>query len=155
MGPCWRGRATGAGLGSVVSAKRQHCGHRWDISSQHSHYQDSNPHHLHTPARRIAEHLLSELLKASPPHPSRPKAVTYYDEALAGFAVLDATGRCARVGESPIAAADTFVVYDDARCRGADLVLRAGAVGLVTLGPGTTKDRVMQVGGCLSVCLSD
>jgi hypothetical protein len=40
-----------------------------------------------------------------------------------------------------------FAVFDDARCRGSDLKLRRQAVGLLTLGPGLCKDKLMQAAG--------
>ena len=50
---------------------------------------------------------------------------------------------------SPIAEHQTFVIFDDARCRGADLKLRLDAVGLLTLGPDMCKDKLMQAAGQL------
>ncbi|GLC35648.1 hypothetical protein PLESTM_000350400 [Pleodorina starrii] len=44
---------------------------------------------------------------------------------------------------------ETLVIFDDARCRGADLQLRPDAVGLLTLGPGVCKDKLMQAAGRL------
>jgi hypothetical protein len=41
--------------------------------------------------------------------------------------------------------AECFVVFDDARCRGADLKLRRNALALLTLAPGLQKDKLMQV----------
>lgn len=76
---------------------------------------------------------------------SRFKGVTYYDPHLGGWAVVEPAGRRLPRHASPTPERDTFVVYDDARCRGADLRLRPDAVGLVTLGPGINKDKVMQV----------
>ena len=62
---------------------------------------------------------------------------------------MDAGERCLPRHASPIAERDAFVIFDDARCRGADLQLRLGAVGLLTLGPGIGKDKVMQAAGRL------
>ncbi len=42
-----------------------------------------------------------------------------------------------------------FVIYDDARCRGADLHLRPNTVALLTLASTTTKDKLMQAAGRL------
>ncbi|KAG2496793.1 hypothetical protein HYH03_005201 [Edaphochlamys debaryana] len=75
--------------------------------------------------------------------------VTYFDEGKRCWVVEDRQGRRAPRDASPFPEADTFVLFDDARCRGADLKLRLGAVGLLTLGPGSTKDRVMQAAGRL------
>jgi hypothetical protein len=35
---------------------------------------------------------------------------------------------------------DTFIIFDDARTRGADMKMSQGAVAMVTLGPQMTKD---------------
>lgn len=40
-----------------------------------------------------------------------------------------------------------LTLFDEARCRGADLHLRPDAVGLLTLGPSTCKDKLMQAAG--------
>jgi hypothetical protein len=45
---------------------------------------------------------------------------------------------------SPIKPADCFTIFDESRCRGADIVLKPTAIGLVTLGPRMTKDKLMQ-----------
>lgn len=47
-----------------------------------------------------------------------------------------------------------FTLFDEARCRGADLQLRPDAVGLLTLGPTTCKDKLMQAagGGRVGMC---
>ena len=58
-------------------------------------------------------------------------------------------GRCLPRHASPVAEKDAFVIYDEARCRGADLQLRPLAVGLLTLGPTTSKDKMMQAAGRL------
>jgi hypothetical protein len=39
---------------------------------------------------------------------------------------------------------DTFIIFDDARTRGADMKMSQGAVAMVTLGPQMTKDKFMQ-----------
>lgn len=48
-----------------------------------------------------------------------------------------------------------FTLFDEARCRGADLQLRGDAVGLLTLGPTTTKDKLMQAAGRLRKLVRD
>jgi hypothetical protein len=51
------------------------------------------------------------------------------------------------------------MVFDDARCRGADLKLRQNALGLLTVAPGLQKDKLMQVGSDIALvfgmCLWD
>ncbi|KAG2486452.1 hypothetical protein HYH03_014899 [Edaphochlamys debaryana] len=95
-----------------------------------------------TSNRDAAAYLLPRL-------PGDCRGVTFFDEPQRSWLVADRTGRAAPLHASPIPEADTFVLFDDARCRGADLKLRLRAVGLLTLGPGTTKDRVMQAAGRL------
>jgi hypothetical protein len=48
---------------------------------------------------------------------------------------------------SPIRERDTFVIFDDARSRGADMKLRPNAVAGLTLGSRLTKDKLMQGAG--------
>ncbi|KAG2496538.1 hypothetical protein HYH03_005361 [Edaphochlamys debaryana] len=93
--------------------------------------------------RSAAAYLLRRL------DPARFKGVTCFDERERAWVVADALGRRWPLHASPIPAADTFAIFDDARCRGADLKLRLNAVGLLTLGPGATKDKVMQAAGRL------
>ncbi|KXZ49831.1 hypothetical protein GPECTOR_19g282 [Gonium pectorale] len=97
-----------------------------------------------TTNRAAAEFLLPLLLDAS-----RFQGVCFFDEQLRAWAVLDRSGRLLRRGASPIAERDTFAIFDEARCRGADLQLRLDTVGLLTLGPGACKDKVMQAAGRL------
>ncbi|KAG2492053.1 hypothetical protein HYH03_009551 [Edaphochlamys debaryana] len=96
-----------------------------------------------TSNRSAAAYLLSRLDRG------RYRGVTYFDEGQRFWVVEDRQGRRAPRHASPIPEADTFVLFDEARCRGADLKLRLGAVGLLTLGPGSTKDKVMQAAGRL------
>ena len=63
--------------------------------------------------------------------------------------VVDLQGRRMPRHSSPILEAQAFTIFDEARCRGADLQLRADAVGLLTLGPTTCKDKLMQAAGRL------
>jgi hypothetical protein len=42
-----------------------------------------------------------------------------------------------------------MALFDDARCRGADLALQQTAVGLLTLAAGMPKDKLMQAAGRL------
>ncbi len=79
--------------------------------------------------------------------PSRHKAVCYHDTASRAWVVLDRTGRALPLAASPVSARECFALYDEARCRGADLQLRRDAVGLLTLGPGLCKDKLMQAAG--------
>eukprot|EP00752_Nemacystus_decipiens_P003638 g3353.t1 len=66
-----------------------------------------------------------------------------------GWMVLDRVGRYAALAESGLNAAEAFSIYDEARCRGADLKLSPEATALLTIGPGNMKDKVMQAAGRL------
>eukprot|EP00798_Chlamydomonas_sp_ICE-L_P016685 gene16685-22945_t len=84
-----------------------------------------------------------------PNFPARFKGVVYFDTALQLWMALERRGRCQPLQSSPLAERDAFVIFDDARCRGADMKLRSDAVGLLTIGPGMVKDKMMQAAGRL------
>jgi hypothetical protein len=48
---------------------------------------------------------------------------------------------------SPVRERDAFVLFDQHQCRGADMKLRQGAMGMLSLGPGLCKDALMQAAG--------
>lgn len=50
-------------------------------------------------------------------HPSLFKGVTYYDEGMREWAVLDRAGGTTPLHASPVKDVDTFVIFDDSRCR--------------------------------------
>eukprot|EP00798_Chlamydomonas_sp_ICE-L_P016735 gene16735-23007_t len=81
--------------------------------------------------------------------PDRFKGVVYFDTSLQLWMALERRGRCQPKQSSPLAERDAFVIFDDARCRGADMKLRSDAVGLLTMGPGMVKDKMMQAAGRL------
>eukprot|EP00798_Chlamydomonas_sp_ICE-L_P016366 gene16366-22568_t len=81
--------------------------------------------------------------------PDRFKGVVYFDTSLHQWMALERRGRCQPLQSSPLAERDAFVIFDDARCRGADMKLRSDAVGLLTIGPGMVKDKMMQAAGRL------
>lgn len=93
--------------------------------------------------RAAADYLLQLLDR------QRFSGVCYYDEAEREWVVADPQGRRQPRASSPIREAQCLTLFDEARCRGADLQLRHGAVGLLTLGPATTKDKLMQSAGRL------
>ncbi|KXZ43396.1 hypothetical protein GPECTOR_91g550 [Gonium pectorale] len=68
---------------------------------------------------------------------------------MGGWVMLDRRGRLAPRAASPLSERHAFVIFDQARCRGADLQLAPDAVGLLTLGPGVCKDALMQAAGRL------
>lgn len=81
--------------------------------------------------------------------------VVYFGTSRGGAAVggswmvLDRVGRCLPLAQSPLKASAAFCIYDEARCRGADLKLSPEAKALLTLGPRNGKDKVMQAAGRL------
>eukprot|EP00884_Botryococcus_braunii_P022386 jgi/Botrbrau1/8831/Bobra.0335s0018.1 len=78
----------------------------------------------------------------------RFKGVCWYD-ALWGWSICNMRGHTWARHNSPLLEREAFVIFDEAHCRGADLQLRRGAVGLLTLAPKSTKDKVMQAAGRL------
>ena len=62
--------------------------------------------------------------------------VLFYDgtDSL-DWVVLERSGRCLPKDISPIQEVDSFVIFDEPRCRGTDLKLRSNAVALLTLAP--------------------
>ena len=76
---------------------------------------------------------------------ARFKGVCYFDLTEKKWTICNLNGRATPRHASPIAEHEAFTVFDDARCRGADLQLRDDAVALLTLGPKITKDKLMQV----------
>eukprot|EP00798_Chlamydomonas_sp_ICE-L_P027656 gene27656-7294_t len=81
--------------------------------------------------------------------PARFKGVVYFDTSLQLWMALEWRGRCQPLQSSPLAERDAFVIFDDARCRGADMKLRNDAVGLLTIGPG----RLRQLDKGQRLCL--
>eukprot|EP00798_Chlamydomonas_sp_ICE-L_P024220 gene24220-9819_t len=96
-----------------------------------------------TSNRNAADYMLPNL------DPARFKGVVYFDTSLQLWMALERRGRCQPLQSSPLAERDAFVIFDDARCRGADMKLRSDAVGLLTIGPGMVKDKMMQAAGRL------
>ncbi len=92
--------------------------------------------------RRVAELLLAH-------HP----VVVFFETAAsaAGWKVVNDKGQEWRLEASPIPARSAFVFFDEARCRGADLVLHPEAVAVVTLCAGLRKDALIQVCACVAV----
>jgi hypothetical protein len=93
-----------------------------------------------------AAHVLQLLRDAGSPL----QAAVYFDAASghAGeWVVVDHQGGRWPKKRAPIAERDAFVLYDEARCRGADMRLRRDAVAVLTLGPRMGKDKLMQAAG--------
>eukprot|EP00961_Rhodomonas_salina_P053465 717141-Rhodomonas_salina.1 len=85
--------------------------------------------------RRVAERMLCSL-------PDAFQGVTFYGEEQ--WRVLERSGDCEPMHISALLPKYTFAFYDERRCRGADLKLLPDAVGLVTVGPKMTWDKLAQ-----------
>jgi hypothetical protein len=72
------------------------------------------------------------------------RAVVYFEIAKKSWMVKSRNGQIWSLHSSPIQPIDCFTIFDEGRCRGADIILRPTAIGLVTLGPKMTKDKLMQ-----------
>ena len=104
--------------------------------------------------RGAAQHAL-QLMRSPQPggdgdgvsRPTALQAVVYYDgKANAGageWVLLSADGGSWPLS-SPIRERNVFVIFDEARCRGADMKLRRDAKAVLTLGPRMAKDKLMQ-----------
>ena len=95
------------------------------------------------------------LLSAKVTLPVRFRGVVFFDANERGvtgggsWTVLDRLGRFASLNSSSIRAAEAFCIYDEARCRGADLKLSPDSKAVLTIGPKNGKDKVMQAAGRL------
>lgn len=87
--------------------------------------------------------------------PERCRGVVFFDSsrgttAVGGeWMVLDRVGRSVALSESPIQASEALSIYDEARCRGADLKLSPDAKAILTIGPKNGKDKALQAAGRL------
>ncbi|CAN0526725.1 unnamed protein product, partial [Ectocarpus sp. 8 AP-2014] len=87
--------------------------------------------------------------------PETFRGVVFFDAsrgtaAVGGeWMVLERVGCSVALSGSPIRASEAFAIYDEARCRGADLKLSPDATALLTIGPKNGKDKVMQAAGRL------
>ncbi|KAH9126266.1 hypothetical protein AeMF1_003292 [Aphanomyces euteiches] len=74
--------------------------------------------------------------------------IVYFDTSRRQWMVLTRqTQQTFQLNASPIKERNCFVLFDDARSRGADMRLRIDAVAAITLGPKLTKDKLMQGAG--------
>lgn len=124
---------------------------------EHDHWTLS---HVSCPAHILDESITASLVegrreaasyaraKLTQKQTTRFKGVCWYDVQEA-WTIRDWEGRTWPLNTSPLMARDCFVIFDEAHCRGADLQLSRGAVGLLTLAPKSTKDKVMQAAGRL------
>lgn len=88
-------------------------------------------------------------LLSSPEAGGRFAGVCYFDEGEDQWMVCDKRGRRLPRHVSPIREAQALTLFDEARCRGADLQLRIDATAVLTLVPATHKDKLMQAAGRL------
>ena len=78
----------------------------------------------------------------------RFEGVNYHDAQLGGWTIMSRRNQvCELTRTSPIAPANCFTLYDEARTRGTDWKLSADARALVTLSEGMVKDKLMQAIG--------
>ena len=73
------------------------------------------------------------------------QGVVYFD--LNQWWVRDGLGREWPKHASPIHEQDSFVYFDESRCRGTDMKLKLNAEAVLTLGPKMCKDKLMQAAG--------
>lgn len=77
------------------------------------------------------------------------KGVVFFDNHSQDgqWMALEPSGRLLPKNQSPVQEAEAFVIFDEPRCRGADLKLSRTAVALLTIGPKMCKDKLMQAAG--------
>ena len=71
-------------------------------------------------------------------------AVTFFNSDTRSWQILNRFGELWNIERAPIQVKDTFVYFDEYRCRGADMKLLPDACALVTLGPKMNKDKLFQ-----------
>ncbi|GFH58370.1 hypothetical protein CTEN210_14846 [Chaetoceros tenuissimus] len=91
----------------------------------------------------VAKYILQHLIEKS----RILKGVTFYDDKREDWMILEKSGRCLTRVQSSLEEIETFVVFDEPRCRGVDMKLRSDAVAVMTLGQNLTKDKFMQAAG--------
>ena len=75
--------------------------------------------------------------------------ILFFDNEVRDWVILERSGRQYPKDLSPVEEDRVFAVFDEPRCRGTDLKLRADAVAVLTLGPGLCKDKLLQGAGRL------
>eukprot|EP00590_Aulacoseira_subarctica_P001536 CAMPEP_0172420326 /NCGR_PEP_ID=MMETSP1064-20121228/6710_1 /TAXON_ID=202472 /ORGANISM="Aulacoseira subarctica , Strain CCAP 1002/5" /LENGTH=2877 /DNA_ID=CAMNT_0013160247 /DNA_START=12 /DNA_END=8645 /DNA_ORIENTATION=- len=80
---------------------------------------------------------------------SRFKGVVYYSSKKCNWRLIDTKYRETSLITSPIRECDAFVIFDQSRCRGADLKLKSDAKAFLSIGPFQCKDSLMQAAGRL------
>ena len=75
------------------------------------------------------------------------KGITYCTEGV--WKVFDTATHSTIARESSIPEHETFVIFDEARTRGADIKMKTETIAALSIGPVMTKDRLMQAVGRL------
>jgi hypothetical protein len=92
--------------------------------------------------RNIAEDILARMTEACP-----YRGVIFFDVALRSWRIRARDGQEWSKSASPIPERECFALFDELRCRGADLKLAYNAVAVVTVGSRMCKDKLMQAAG--------
>jgi Protein of unknown function (DUF3645) len=90
----------------------------------------------------VAEYFLKQL-------PEKFLGIVYFSVHHSSWRVLDRKHAVTNLTSSPISERDAFVIYDQNRCRGADMKLRRNAVAILSIGPRQRKDALLQAAGRL------
>ncbi len=98
------------------------------------------------PNREIAE-VLREKLLGMPPQECRYRGVVFFDVKFGHWRVLALDRQEWPKSASPIPERECFALFDEIRCRGADLKLAHDTVAVVTVGAKMCKDKLMQAAG--------
>ena len=72
------------------------------------------------------------------------KGVAFYND---GWKIREINGMIKPKHQSPIKDEHLFVIFDEPHCRGSDFKLPSTATAALTIGPGMTKDKLMQGAG--------
>ncbi|EJK67911.1 hypothetical protein THAOC_10982 [Thalassiosira oceanica] len=75
--------------------------------------------------------------------------ILFFDNEVRDWVILERSGRQYPKDLSPVEEDRVFAIFDEPRCRGTDLKLRADAVAVLTLGPNLCKDKLLQGAGRL------
>lgn len=94
------------------------------------------------PMQKVAMFFLSRLK-------DKFKGVVYFSVKDCGWRVIDRKPRETNLKSSSITERDAFVIYDQSRCRGADMKLHPNATALLSIGPCQQKDSLLQGAGRL------
>ncbi len=89
---------------------------------------------------------------------SKLQGVVFFDDLKSAWMFYSLKGHKLLLERSPVPEKDTFVYFDESRCRGADLKLASDAIATLTIGPDMCKvharemcDGLMHV-SCLMLC---